>query len=154
MRVFRVAALSVALLASTGLAHATPGPVAVDARGTAISEAAYPGTIVLDVDATDLGQRVFKLRQTVPVQAGLQRFHYPAWLPGNHSPTGAIEKLAGLVVTGNGQRLDWVRDPLDVYTFEVQVPEGVGELRMDYQFLSPTDASQGRTVMTPNMLNL
>ncbi len=25
---------------------------------------------------------------------------------------------------------------------------------MDYQFLSPTDAAQGRTVMTPNMLNL
>ena len=55
----------------------------------------------------------------VQKQAGLQRFHYPAWLPGNHSPTGQIEKLAGLVISGNGQRLDWVRDPLDVYTFNV-----------------------------------
>lgn len=154
MRVLRLAALSVALMTATGLAHATAEAVALDARGAAISETAYPGTIRLEVDATDLGQRVFKLRQTVPVQAGVQRFHYPAWLPGNHAASGAIEKLAGLVISGNGQRLQWTRDPLDVFTFNVQVPEGVTELRMDYQFLSPTDSAQGRTVMTPNMLNL
>ncbi len=154
MHVFRPAVLGLALMAAMGLANAAPDVPDVDARGVKISEAAYPGTIRLEVDATDLGQRVFKVRQTVPVQAGLQRFHYPAWLPGNHSPTGQIEKLAGLVISGNGQRLDWVRDPLDVYTFNVQVPEGVSELRMDFQFLSPTDSAQGRTVMTPNMLNL
>ncbi len=154
MHVFRPAVLGLALTAAMGLANAAPDVPDVDARGVKISEAAYPGTIRLEVDATDLGQRVFKVRQTVPVQAGLQRFHYPAWLPGNHSPTGQIEKLAGLVISGNGQRLDWVRDPLDVYTFNVQVPEGVNELRMDFQFLSPTDSAQGRTVMTPNMLNL
>jgi len=146
--------LGFALMAAINMANAAPDVPVVDARGVAISEAAYPGTIVLDVDATDLGQRVFKLRQRVPVQAGLQRFHYPAWLPGNHSPTGQIEKLAGLVITGNGQRLEWMRDPLDVYTFNVRVPDGVSELRMEYQFLSPTDSAQGRTVMTPNMLNL
>lgn len=154
MHVLRPAVLGFALMAAINMANAAPDVPVVDARGVAISEAAYPGTIVLDVDATDLGQRVFKLRQRVPVQAGLQRFHYPAWLPGNHSPTGQIEKLAGLVITGNGQRLEWMRDPLDVYTFNVRVPDGVSELRMEYQFLSPTDSAQGRTVMTPNMLNL
>lgn len=154
MHVFRPAVLGVALMAAMGLACASPQVADVDARGVKISEAAYPGTIRLEVDATDLGQRVFKVRQTVPVQPGLQRFHYPAWLPGSHSPTGQIEKLAGLVINANGQRLQWVRDPLDVYTFNVQVPEGVSELRMDFQFLSPTDSAQGRTVMTPNMLNL
>jgi len=154
MHVFRPAMLGLALMAAMGLANAAPEVPDVDARGVKISEAAYPGTIRLEVDATDLGQRVFKVRQTVPVQPGLQRFHYPAWLPGNHSPSGQIEKLAGLIINGNGQRLEWVRDPLDVYTFNVQVPEGVTELRMDFQFLSPTDSAQGRTVMTPNMLNL
>ncbi|KRG42882.1 peptidase M61 [Stenotrophomonas pictorum JCM 9942] len=154
MRVLQLAALSVALVTATGLASAAPRVPDTDARGVRISEAAYPGTIRLEVDATALGQRVFKIRQQVPVRAGLQRFHYPAWLPGNHAASGAIEKLAGLVITGNGQRLDWVRDPLDVFTFNVQVPEGVTELHMDYQFLSPTDPAQGRTVMTPNMLNL
>ncbi|MEG1679658.1 MAG: peptidase M61, partial [Stenotrophomonas sp.] len=154
MHVFRPAVLGLALMAAMGLANAAPEVADVDARGVKISEAAYPGTIRLEVDATDLGQRVFKVRQTVPVQPGLQRFHYPAWLPGSHSPSGQIEKLAGLVINANGQRLEWARDPLDVYTFNVQVPAGVNELRMDFQFLSPTDSAQGRTVMTPNMLNL
>ncbi|MCD9088525.1 peptidase M61 [Stenotrophomonas sp. SY1] len=154
MRVLRPAVLGLALMTVMGMANAAPDVPNSDARGVAISEAAYPGTILLDVDATDLGQRVFKVRQTVPVRGGLQRFHYPAWLPGSHSPTGQIEKLAGLVITANGQRLEWMRDPLDVYTFNVQVPEGATELRMEYQFLSPTDSAQGRTVMTPNMLNL
>jgi predicted metalloprotease with PDZ domain len=154
MRVLRPAVLGLALMSAMGVANAAPDVPNSDARGVAISEAAFPGTILLDVDATDLGQRVFKVRQTVPVRGGLQRFHYPAWLPGSHSPTGQIEKLAGLVITANGQRLEWMRDPLDVYTFNVQVPEGATELRMEYQFLSPTDSAQGRTVMTPNMLNL
>ena len=154
MHVLRPAVLGFALMTAMGMASAAPDVPTVDARGVTISETAYPGTIVLDVDATDLGQRVFKVRQTVPVRGGLQRFHYPAWLPGSHSPTGQIEKLAGLVITANGQRLEWMRDPLDVYTFNVQVPEGATELRMEYQFLSPTDSAQGRTVMTPNMLNL
>lgn len=156
MRVLRPVLLGVAVLAAMGATAtaATPEAANVDARGVSVSEAAYPGTIRLEVDATDLGQRVFKIRQTVPVQPGLQRFHYPEWIPGNHAASGQIEKLAGLVITGNGQRLEWVRDPLDVFTFNVQVPAGVSQLQMDYQLLSPTDAAQGRTVMTPNMLNL
>lgn len=153
MRGVRWTVLAVALMTAGG-AVATPPPVTVDARGVEISSAAYPGTIKLEIDATNLGQRVFAVRQTVPVSAGERRFHYPAWLPGNHSPTGQIEKLAGLVISAKGQRLDWQRDPLDVYTFNVRVPEGVTELVMDYQFLSPTDPAQGRTVMTPNLLNL
>ena len=153
MRAMQWTVLAVALITAAG-AMATPPPVTVDARGVEISSAAYPGTITLEIDASNLSQRVFSVRQSVPVSAGERRFHYPAWLPGNHSPTGQIEKLAGLVITAKGQRLQWQRDPLDVYTFNVRVPEGVSELQMEYQFLSPTDPAQGRTVMTPNLLNL
>ena len=98
MRAMRWTVLAVALMTAGG-AVATPAPVTVDARGVEISSAAYPGTIKLEIDATNLSQRVFAVRQTVPVSAGERRFHYPAWLPGNHSPTGQIEKLAGLVIT-------------------------------------------------------
>ncbi|MEA5667908.1 hypothetical protein VA603_10225, partial [Stenotrophomonas sp. MH1] len=65
MHVFRPAALGLALMAAIGLANAAPDVPDTDARGVRISEAAYPGTIVLDVDATGLGQRVFKVKQTV-----------------------------------------------------------------------------------------
>ena len=74
MHVFRPAALGVALMAAVGMANAAPDVPTADARGVAISEAAYPGTIVLEVDATDLGQRVFKVRQTVPVPPASSMF--------------------------------------------------------------------------------
>ena len=118
------------------------------------ADVAYPGTIKLHVDATDLGQRIFRVRQDMPVQPGPLTLLFPAWLPGNHRPSGPIDKIAGLEITANGQRLAWTRDPLDVYAFHVDVPQGVSSLSMHYQYLTPTDRSQGRVVMTPNMLNL
>ncbi|HEX2596907.1 MAG TPA: peptidase M61, partial [Luteimonas sp.] len=113
-----------------------------------------PGTIAIAVDATDLSQRVFKVRETIPVAAGELTLLYPQWLPGNHSPTGPIDKLAGLRISANGKPLAWTRDPLDVYAFHVTIPDGVSAIQADYQYLTPTDGSQGRVVMTPNMLNL
>jgi len=98
MRGLQWTVLALALMGAGGV-QATPAAVTVDARGVEISQAAYPGTIRLELDATNLGQRVFSVRQTVPVSAGERRFHYPAWLPGNHSPTGQIEKLAAPYVT-------------------------------------------------------
>lgn len=114
----------------------------------------YPGTVAIDVDATDLGQRIFKVKQTMPVQAGELTVLFPQWLPGNHGPSGPIDKLAGLKITANGKPVAWKRDPLNVYAFHIDVPEGAQSLQMDYQYLTPTDSPQGRVVMTPNMLNL
>jgi predicted metalloprotease with PDZ domain len=113
-----------------------------------------PGTITLAVDATDLGQRIYKVRETIPAVAGELTLLYPQWLPGNHSPSGPIDKLAGLRFSANGTPLAWKRDPLNVYAFHVQVPAGVQAVDAEYQYLTPTDGSQGRVVMTPNMLNL
>ncbi len=113
-----------------------------------------PGTMTLNVDATDTARRIVRVKQTIPVQSGALTLLYPEWLPGNHAPRGPIDKLAGLVITGNGQKLTWTRDPLNVYAFHVDVPAGVQSINAEYQYLTPTDSAQGRVVMTPNMLNL
>lgn len=117
-------------------------------------DAPYPGTITLEVDATDLSHRVFQVRERIPVQSGPLTLLFPKWLPGNHADYGRVEKVAGLIITGNGQRIEWKRDPLDVYAFKLDVPAGVATLEVEFQFLSPTDPTQGRIVMAPAMLNL
>ena len=114
----------------------------------------FQGTLKINVDATDIGRRIFRVHETIPVQAGALTLLYPQWLPGNHSPTGPIDKFAGLKVTANGQVLPWVRDPLNVYAFHVDVPQGASSVEVEFQFLSPQDARQGRVVMTPEMLNV
>ncbi|MDE3032807.1 MAG: M61 family metallopeptidase, partial [Acidobacteriota bacterium] len=112
------------------------------------------GTLMIRVDATDVAHRVFRVRETVPAKPGPLTLLYPRWLPGNHSPSGPISKLAGLVVTANGQTLPWTRDPLDVFAFHVEVPKGATSLEVAFEYLSPQNPGEGRVVMTPEMLNL
>jgi predicted metalloprotease with PDZ domain len=147
----RLAGLSLAVaLALSSPFAASPVHAAVPLP----ADVAYPGTIAIDVDATDTAQRIFRVKQTMPVQAGPLTLLFPAWLPGNHAASGPIDKIAGLEITANGQRLEWKRDPLDVFAFHVEVPQGASMLSMQYQYLTPTGRDQGRVVMTPNMLNL
>lgn len=114
----------------------------------------YPGTIKLEVDATNLDQRIFRVKQTIPAQPGPLTLLYPMWVPGGHTPRNAIDKIAGITFKANGQKLDWKRDPLDVAAFHIDVPAGATEVVAEFDYLTPTTGSQGRVVMTPNMLNL
>ena len=140
------------LLLSAAIALSLAG--AATAVEREVSATPYPGTIRLTVDASDLSRRIVRVRQEMPVRAGELTLHYPQWLPGGHAPYGPIEQLAGLQISGNGQRIAWRRDPLDVFSFKLQVPEGVDTLQLEYQFLSPTARDQGRVVMTPEILGL
>ncbi len=124
------------------------------ARAVEAPAAAYPGTMRLDVDATDLARRVLRAQQRLPVAPGPLTLLFPQWIQGNHSPTGPIDKLAGLRIRGNGQDIAWTRDPLDVYAFRLTVPQGVSELELSFDMLTPTSRNQGRVVMAPEMLNL
>jgi predicted metalloprotease with PDZ domain len=115
----------------------------------------YAGTLKLTVDATDLDRKIWNVTTTMPVsKAGDFVFLYPQWVPGGHSPRNDLDKLAGLVVTANGKRIPWTRDVVSVNAFHVDVPAGVSELSISYQFLTAVEAKVGRTEVTPEMLNL
>ena len=116
---------------------------------------AYPGTIQLTVDASDVTRGIFKIRQHVPVPGpGDFVLLYPKWLPGHHSPSGQINKVAGFKASANGRELQWKRDTLDVYAFHVDVPAGVNAIDVEFEYVSPTDNNQGRIVATPDMASI
>lgn len=128
-----------------------PLPPAVDAP----QDKPYPGTLKLSVDATDLDRRIFRVKETIPVAGpGPLTLLFPMWLPGNHSASGQLDKFAGLIITANGQRLEWTRDPVSVAAFRVDVPAGVKAIDLEFQHLSPTTGDQGRVVVTQEMLNV
>ncbi|MEO7150009.1 MAG: peptidase M61 [Rhodanobacteraceae bacterium] len=145
------AALALALALAAGAAYADTAP---SANVLPPQDTPYPGTITLSVDASDTAQGIFHAHETIPVQAGELTLLYPKWIPGKHSPTGPIDKLAGITVTANGRPLIWARDKYDVYAFHIDVSQGVASIDVDYQFLSPREHDQGRIVMTDAMLNL
>ncbi|MEQ1725236.1 MAG: peptidase M61 [Sphingopyxis sp.] len=142
-------------------AFATAAPISAQVENSAppipapLSVLSYPGTMTLDVDASDVAHAIFTVHQTIPVaQAGDLVLRYPEWLPGKHAPRGAIGDIGGLTFTAGGRTLAWHRDPANVFAFHVDVPAGVRQVEAHFQFLSPTRESEGRVVMTPMMLNL
>jgi predicted metalloprotease with PDZ domain len=148
----RMTHLFAALLAYTGCGAAlaqgsgSPVPAPLDTK--------YPGAITITVDATNVAQHIFVVHEAMPVRAGALTLLYPKWIPGDHSPTGPIDKLAGLKISAAGKLLSWTRDPLDVYAFHIDVPEGTESLDLDYLYLSPQYPGEGRVVMTGAMLDL
>ncbi len=155
MRAFLLATALIALPAIAQVPPSRPQPLAATSTIPVARDVAYPGTLRLDVDATDNRRAIYRVVETIPVAGhGPLTLLYPQWLPGNHGPRGPINSLAGLRITAGGRPVAWRRDPRDVYAFHVDVPAGTRELRLEFQHLSPTDGSQGRVTMTPAMLNL
>ena len=125
------------------------------AAQTPLRDTPYPGTMTLNIDATDIDRAIFRVKQSIPVaSAGPMTLRFPEWLPGNHAPRGQIEKLGGLKVLAGGKTLLWKRDPLNVFSFTVDVPAGTSKLDLSFEFLSATSEDQGRVVMTPEMMNI
>ncbi|PWK81215.1 glycyl aminopeptidase [Fulvimonas soli] len=98
----------------------------------------YPGTLAVKLDLTDAPKRVFRVQETLPVaQPGPLTLYYPQWIPGEHSPSGPINNVAGLTITASGRQLPWRRDLRDMFAIHVDVPQGASQLELSFQFLSP-----------------
>ena len=172
----RLSAAALALLltsvASTALAHAPQAwtgpqaPAAPTPQNTPLglprtlppipapTAETYPGVIKYEVDATDVERKIVRVRQTIPVTAGPLVLLYPKFLPGNHAATGPIQLISGVTVAGGGARIDWLRDTIDPNAFHIDVPQGVSEIVVEFQWLTQPDNSTWRVVMTPEMVNL
>src|SRR6266850_1420289 len=114
----------------------------------------YPGTLTLSVDLTDLDRRLFIVRESVPVKPGPFTLLYPQWLPGTHGPNGPVHLLTGLIITARGRHLPWLRDPVNMYAFHIDVPADADRVDLEFQFASSQTVEQGRIVATPEILGL
>ncbi len=142
-RALAFAALLLATTAPTLAQNSAPQPVPFANTIPDARDVDYPGTLTLDIDATDTQRGIFRVKETLPVTPGHLVLLFPKWLPGTHGPRGEIEKLAGLHIRANGKDVPWTRDPVDVFAFHVDVPEGASRLDMDFQFISATRATRG-----------
>jgi predicted metalloprotease with PDZ domain len=156
----RITLAAIAALALSYPAHAqnsAPQPLPIiDAVPDPADTPYTPGAMALEVDATDTGRAIFRVKQTIPVDASKKlTLLYPKWLPGKHAPRGALAELAGLTFRNQaGTLLKWTRDPVEVYAFHVDLPADTRTITADFQFLSPLRDSEGRIVVTPEMMNV
>ncbi|MBD8898589.1 M61 family metallopeptidase [Rhodanobacter sp. DHG33] len=131
---------------------------AQDAQRAAPADTPYDGTLAVNVDLTDAPKRMFRVHETIPVKSGNVTLLYPEWIPGEHAPSGPIQNVAGLIITANGKQLAWRRDLRDMYAIHLDVPEGVSQLDLSFQFLSPApgeDSLFGASASsTPNLVDI
>jgi predicted metalloprotease with PDZ domain len=144
------------LALTIAMALAAAGAAAQQARTDSVpppQDTPYPGTVSLQVDASDTVQGIFRAHETIPVKAGALTLLYPQWIPGDHSPTGPISMLAGLQISANGKPLKWKRDEYNVYAFHLDVPDGVSTIDVSFQYLSGRTDSEGFEI-TDRMMDM
>ena len=130
-----VAADRVAANEATGgwpLPQATPAPVPIASP----QDVAYPGTLHLEVDATDAMRGIHRIHETIPVRGMKQlTLLFPQWVPGDPVPPNVLDQVAGLVFNVRGKRLPWRRDSVEQAAFHVDLPQGTQEVDVDFEFL-------------------
>jgi predicted metalloprotease with PDZ domain len=138
------------------LAPASQGPVPL-APATPImapKDIAYPGEIRLSVDASDTERRIVHVHESITGFGKEGVLLYPQWLPGDHSPDGPIERLAGLKISVAGATVPWTRDTVNMYAFHVHASPGNRALDVDFDYLSPTSSNIGPTEFGRDILSL
>jgi predicted metalloprotease with PDZ domain len=115
----------------------------------------FNGQIDLDVDASDLSQRIYRVKESIPLQAaGPVTLLYPQWETASHAPTASVAGLTGLTIEANGRTLAWQRDTVNMFAFHVDVPADATTLEVSFQYLSPFTSRQGAQAMTADMVTV
>jgi predicted metalloprotease with PDZ domain len=155
-RLIAAAALSSGLqLFAQSAAQPLPEPTPMPPPIVAPIDKPYAGAVKLMVDLSNIQRRMASIHEEFPVEAGARELVllYPQWIPGNHSPTGPISKLGGIVTTVDGKRVQWVRDRVNVYAFHVPVSGGKN-VGLDFQYLSSIKKTEGRIEFSDEMADL
>jgi predicted metalloprotease with PDZ domain len=116
----------------------------------------YVGPVQLAVDLTNITDKVVHVREHIPVERGAKELVllYPQWIPGHHSPTGPISRLAGIVTTVGGKQVQWVRDRVNVYAFHVPITTGANAVDLEFDYLSPNNKKEGRIEISDAIADL
>lgn len=101
----------------------------------AVSKALPSNPMTLELDARSAERGLMVAHLVVPAAPGPFTLVYPEWIPGEHGPTGPLNDVADLQISGGGAPLAWQRDLVDLYAFHVNVPAGVNSLDVTFNVL-------------------
>jgi predicted metalloprotease with PDZ domain len=115
---------------------------------TASVQATESTPITITVDASEIDKQRIEARLVMPVKPGALTLLYPKWLPGTHGPGGPIGRLGGLKLSAGGKPISWQRDPLEMFAFHCEAPDGATVLEAELAYVltsaqDPFDVSVG-----------
>ena len=85
--------------------------------------------ISLLVDASDGAHRLLHSVLTIPVHPGPLTLMYPRWaIPTYEAPNTIVDDIVDLRFSGNGKRIEWSRNPVNMFSFRLTIPKDVSAL--------------------------
>lgn len=114
----------------------------------------YAGEVRLAVDASDIGRRIVHVHEIVTGVKGDTILLYPKWLPGEHAPSGPLDRLSGLKITSGGAPVPWTRDPVDIHAFRLHPEAATTSVDVEFDYLSPTSSKVGTQEISRDVLLL
>ena len=151
------AILTLALAIATGAQGAHAGPIEPCAPSSIMPAAdqAYPGEIRLMVDASHPARGIVHVRETITGAGTDCVLLHARRASGWDGPVGPRDhNMAGLMISTNGTRLAWARDPVDADAFRVKVPPGSQALDLQFDYVSPANPETGWSALNQNTLIL
>ena len=97
--------------------------------------------MTVNVDATDAARNIVHTKLSISVKPGPLTLVYPKWIPGEHSPTGPINDLAGLKLSAHGKPIPWRRDDVEMFAFHCDIPQGVTTLDVTFDDVSQPEST-------------
>jgi predicted metalloprotease with PDZ domain len=110
--------------------------------------------MTLVVDETQAPRRIAFVHEEIRVRPGPLELAYPRWIPGEHGPTGPIQRFAALRVHSGNTTLAWTRDPEDIYTIHVEVPANADRITVDFDTLLENTISAHQLLVAWNTVLL
>lgn len=142
----------ITLLAPRCLVLALGAMIAVATSVSAQDTSAPVMTLV--VDETQAARRIAFVHEEIQVRRGTLALAYPRWIPGEHGPTGPIQRFAALRLRSGSATLPWTRDPEDIYTIHVEVPAKTNRITVDFDTLLENTISDHQLLMAWNTVVL
>jgi predicted metalloprotease with PDZ domain len=106
--------------------------------------------MTLLVDETQAARRIAFVHEEIRVAPGKLALAYPRWIPGEHGPTGPIQQLAALRIHNGSATLSWTRDPDDIFTIHIDVPQGVDRITIEFDTLLENTISDHQVLLAWN----
>ncbi|MES1147244.1 MAG: M61 family peptidase, partial [bacterium] len=97
---------------------------------------ALAAPITLDVDASKARQYLLQVEEHIPVSGRTAQLTLPKWIPGEHQPSGTINHVFGFHAYVKGKEIPWRRDPIELFTINVDLPDGTDELQIKFKVAS------------------
>ena len=139
--------MSVRLLRSILLIGAFLATVMLNLNG--FSQSKSPA-MSLVVDESQAPRKLAFVYEQIQVRPGPLDLAYPKWIPGEPGPTGPIQQFAALRIHSGNNLLPWARDPEEINTIHVNIPQGTTVIDVDFDTLIVNTISDHQLLLAWN----